>query len=239
MSALYTIMSQLKWRTVIPSLVVCVGAMVTASAETIYENRAAYVGTFNNGGFELGNQITLGGTARYLNLFSFEYSLFPAPGANVQGIVRFYNNDGAQTTTSYSTPGTKFFESAPFAVTLGALGENRNVLNFVPGDGLPTMGIEMPSTPMTWTVEFQGVQAGDAVGLSLYTPSAEFAPQVFNDYWEQQAGVWTLHNNTTPPLFGTVFQASVTPVPEPSVALLTLPAALLFWVASRRNRASR
>lgn len=221
------------------------GGVFASAGDTVYENRGSYVGTFYNNGRETGNEILLGGTAKYLDYFSFEYSLSPASeNYNISGRVRFYLNDGNlwpdSQPGSYAQPSTRFFDTDWFPVTLGPQGENRNVLEFTPGDGLPVTGLEMPSTWMTWTVEFTGMAAGDNVGLSIYAPSAEWANNVYADYWENVGGVWSLYSNSTQPTFGAVFQAGMTPVPEPTVAALLLPAgALLGWRAVRRKSGGR
>ena len=87
-------------------LLVTLGSIVCSSslrATTIYDNSQTDLFTrFNPGTIEVGDEILLGSTERYLTDFSFEYygTNTASPGnitfaGPVQARVRFYLNDGA------------------------------------------------------------------------------------------------------------------------------------------------
>src|ERR1039457_3610696 len=74
---------------------------------------------FNPGTSQIGNEIILGGTQRYLTDFSFEYwgsSSNPNSFAGaIQARVEFYMNNGPLFNT-YASPGTSFYDSGWFSV---------------------------------------------------------------------------------------------------------------------------
>src|SRR5882762_5761803 len=141
-------------------LLVTVGSIVCSSslrATTIYDNSVNDLFTrFNPGTTEVGDEIILGSTERYLTDFSFEYygTNTASPGnisfaGPVQARVRFYLNDGAAFNT-YLTPVTVVYDSGWF----GGFGPTaRNTLNFTAGSDFPVSGLYLPvSSNMTWSV---------------------------------------------------------------------------------------
>ena len=93
-----------------------------ASAATIFDNSSTDLSTrLNPGSLEVGDQIILAGTERYLTMFEFEYdglnSANPLAfaGANVEARVRFYQNNGAPF-NGYGTPNNSFYDSGWFSV---------------------------------------------------------------------------------------------------------------------------
>src|ERR1035438_6340264 len=97
------------------------GIGATLRATIIFDNTHNDLTTrFNPGTLEVGDEITLASTERYLTAFSFEYwgtassSSFSAPiTAPITAEVRFYENDGPSF-NGYATPGTMFYDSGPF-----------------------------------------------------------------------------------------------------------------------------
>lgn len=202
-------------------------ASLPVSADVIYDNSVNNLNQrFSPGYLEVGDEITLAGTMRYLTNFSFEYwgtnTLSPGNlnfSGNVQVRVRFYLQDGTPY-NGYATPGTLFFDST----FLPIVPTPRSTLNFNAGAGLdfPVGGLFMPLgvgvSNMTWSVQFIGMNPSDSVGVDLYSP-----PTVggnYSDYWQNTGvGGWSLMTNSA----GAIdFAAEMQAAPEPSSLLLGL-----------------
>src|SRR5882724_9081212 len=158
-------------------LLVAVGSIFcspTLRATIIYDNTVNDLFTrFNPGATEVGDEILLGSTERYLTNFSFEYygTNTASPGnvafaGPVQARVLFYLNDGAAFNT-YPTPGTVIFNSDWF----GGFGPtSRGTLIFSAGSDFASAGLYLPMfSNMTWSVQFRGMGATDEVGVDLYS----------------------------------------------------------------------
>jgi hypothetical protein len=210
-------------------------------AATIFDNSSNDLGMrFNPGNLEVGDEIMLAGTDRTLTGFSFEYwgvstanpSIFS--GA-VQARVQFYVNNGASF-HGYSTPSTmSFYNSDWFTVSPTLTG--RSTLNFTAGsDNIPVGGLFLPSSDMTWTVQFRNMAGTDTVGVDLYSPPT-IGTEVgdFGDYWENDGG-WLLMTNTVSRMD---FAAKFDAVPEPSSLVLSLCGGLgILTLAYRLRRKS-
>ena len=221
-------------------LLVTLGSIVCSSslrATTIYDNSQTDLFTrFNPGTIEVGDEILLGSTERYLTDFSFEYygTNTASPGnitfaGPVQARVRFYLNDGAAFNT-YLTPGTVVYDSGWF----GGIGPTvRNTLNFTAGSDFPVSGLYLPvSSNMTWSVQFQGMGATDDVGVDLFSP-----PTVGGntpDYWQNTGSGWALETNSVAVDFASRFEAA----PEPSTVAISV-AGIGILLAARRLRRNR
>ena len=187
------------------------------AAVPIYDNSANDLTLrYNPGTLEVGNEIFLAGTELHLTTFSFEfYGL--ASGANFAGSisaqVRFYENTGLPAFNGYPTPSaTPFYDSGLFAVGVPT---PRNTLVFTAGADFPSGGLLLPSTDITWTVQFSGMGAGDELGVDLYGPPV--VGNAYNDYWVNNGG-WQVITNAANNVIGAKLE-----VPEPSfVALLVL-----------------
>lgn len=197
---------------ILTSLTLCLLARQSV-ATVIYNNSTNDLQTrFAYSGNELGDEIVLAGTDRYLTNFSFEFfgtNLLGglSYGGAPQARVKFYLNDGAMF-NGYSTPSSNFFDSGWFSI--GAPTPRSTILFDTTDFGAG--GLFMPVVSnFTWSVQFQNLGANDQVGLDLYNP-----PTVglnYNDYWENNGG-WMLEtNNAVPVNFAAVFIATV---PEPS-----------------------
>ncbi len=169
-------------------------------AETIYDDSVNDLKRrYNPGTMEVGDEILLGGTARYLTNFAFEFwgtnSASPdnlAFAGAVQARVRFYSNDGAPF-HGYPTPGTVFYDSGWFDV---AAPTPRSTFVFSAGTSFPPEGLFIPVSDMTWSVQFRGMGPTDSVGIDIYSPPV--AGQSYPDHWERSGTGWTL--NTDPAL---------------------------------------
>src|SRR5436309_13214284 len=99
----------------------CLSFTLSLSAATIYDNSVNDPKIrFQPGTLEVGDEILLAGTERYLTRFDFEYwgTNTASPGnlsfaGSVQARVRFYKNDGPLF-NGYPTPGTMFYDSGVF-----------------------------------------------------------------------------------------------------------------------------
>lgn len=194
---------------------------------------------------EVGDQITLAGTERYLTRFDFEYWATTADhisfAGSVEARVRFYLNNGTQF-NGYSSPSDNFFDSGWF----GGFGPtdgypNRATIFFTEGTDFPSGGLFIPTASdnmMTWSVQFQGMGIDDTVGLDLYSPPVTGYGQDYPDYWQNNEGSigWTLQTNSYPMDFAARFFANQT-IPEPSTVTLSILGGLgILTLASRLRR---
>jgi len=212
-----------------------IGSTLSLRAATIFNNSVNdTTNRFNPGTYEVGDQIVLAGTERFLTDFSFEYwgtnSAGPTTFAgDVQARVRFYQNDGV-TFNGYASPGTMFFDSLWFQVTPTP----RATLNFTQGVDFPIGGLIIPSNDMTWSVQFRNMGATDTIGVDLYNP-----PTVgidYPDYWQNNAvRNWALMTNSLVPTMNFAAQMQAT-VPEPSVLALSVTGGLGILMMVRRLR---
>jgi hypothetical protein len=197
-----------------------VSAMVL-KATTIFDNTVTPSrAIFQNGGIEIGDEIQLAGTERYLTSFSFVYGRVGAhPEAHVDARVRFYLNDGPPPLfDSYAAPGTCFFDSDWFPVVQAF----RGTLVFSAGSEFPAEGLFLPSSNMTWSLQFQGLPSGEAGGVEIYSP-----PVVGTDppyFWSNQDGDWYRQSGGSPVDFGAKMEA----VPEPSTPTLLIAGTVLL-----------
>jgi hypothetical protein len=202
-------------------------------AATIYDNSVNDLVTrFNPGTIAIGDEINLAGTERYLSQFDFEYwgtSAGANFAGNVQARVGFYLNDGALF-NGYATPGTQLFDSGWFGIGTTP----RSTLVFTAGSDFSSAGLFIPSSTITWTVQFQGMSGSDAVGVDLYSPPV--VGSSVPDYWQNSGGGWQLMTNTVAMNFGARLFASADPVPEPSMLTFWVSSALLLVGAGRMRR---
>jgi len=206
-------------------------------AEIIYNNSTTdttfrLMATNNQ---QIGDQIIMAGTARFLTNFSLEYySPNLIFSGSVQADVAFYMNNGTLF-NGYASPGTKFFDTGfnsivpPSAYTSPAT--NVAVLNFdLRNDPLSQ---QLLPTNFTLVVTFQGlVGPADQVGVALFNPVT--VGQNTPDYWLNNGTGWQLlTNSATPVNFGARFDATV---PEPSVIGLSLLGGIAALAAARRRK---
>ena len=187
---------------------------------TIYDNSVNdLVIRFNPGTAQVGDEITLAGTQRYLTRFDFEYfgtnTASPVAFAgNVKADVKIYLNDGPLF-NGYATPGTLLWDSGLFG-GFGPTPRSTLIFTAAGGDFAPT-GLFLPTSDLTWAVQFSGMGATDSVGLDIYSPPVVGGN--FPDYWQNSGGGWQLltNNASIPMSFGARMFASANPVPEPSM----------------------
>ena len=204
-------------------------------ATTIFDNSAHDLGTrFDPGTNEAGDEILLADTARYLTTFSFEYwgvnTTHPTYfDGSIQARVKFYRNTGALVLGYASPSPASFFDSGWFSVPNPT---DRLTFDFTAGSDLPSGGLFIPTSDMTWSVQFQGMALSDSVGVDLYTPP--LIGDDYTDYWENDSG-WMLCTNGVPMDFAALLQANST-VPEPSIITLWICGGLGILTLARRLR---
>jgi hypothetical protein len=216
--------------------VAAVGLCFTTGATTIFDNsQNDLLYRFNPGTVEVGDEIILASTERYLTQFSFEFwgTNTASPGNTtfagaVEARVRFYKNDGTPF-NGYATPSSSFFDSGWFSLGTPTA---RSTVEFNQGADFPDGGLFIPVSDMTWSVEFQGMGATDSVGVDIYSPPVTGAD--YPDYWENSAG-WKLLTNGVPMNFAARMEANST-VPEPSTAALAMMGGLAVLGMARRLR---
>jgi len=209
---------------------------LNASADSLIFNNSTtdLLTRLSPGSLEVGDQIILGGTERYLTKFEFEYyglnSANPLAfsGANVEARVRFYENNGAPF-NGYGTPNNSFYDSDWFSVGGPT---DRNTFVFSAGSDFDAGGLYIPVETMTWSIQFRGMGATDELGVDIYGPAT--VGLTYPDYWENSGGNWSLKTNSLPMNFAARFTA----VPEPSSAALLALGALGLFAARSRGRAS-
>ena len=214
--------------------VLCFGLAMPLSAATIYDNSTTDLSTrFDPGTSQVGNEIILAGTDRYLTGFSFEYWELNTSGSQVQADVQFYLNNGTLF-NGYAMPGsTSFFDSGWFNVS--ATARSTEVFSIADGD-FGAGGLFLPvESNMTWTVQFRGMQTGlDSAGVDLYGPPT--VGSAYGDYWQKTGlNTWALMNNSAFPSLASDFAAVMT-VPEPSSMALSVLGGMGLLIMVRRFR---
>jgi len=224
--------------------VLCFGLTLPLLAQTtVYNNSTNDLARrFNPGTSEIGNEIILGSTQRYLTGFSFEYwGLSSSPSSfagSIQARVEFYLNNGSLF-NGYATPGTSFYDSGWFSPVGGFTPTPRSSIVFGAADFLafnPSSGggLFLPASDFTWTVQFQGMGLGDSVGTDLYGPTTVGAN--FGDFWQKIGTSWSLMNNSQSPPYAS-FAAdmmAVAVIPEPSTLALSVLGGLGLLILGRR-----
>jgi hypothetical protein len=210
---------------------------LNCNAASIYDNSTLDLGSRLDPGLnEVGDEIVLEGSERYLTDFAFGFwglnngvATGPFTGAP-EVRVRFYLNDGPDF-NGYATPGsTPFYDSDWFS--LGSPTERDSWEFSIGGGDFPAGGLLMPVVSnFTWTVQFQGLGANDTAGLDIFGPPT--VGSSYPDYWENVSGTWTLKTNVIPVNFAARFEAVV---PEPSGVVLAILGGLGLVLFGRRCR---
>ncbi len=150
---------------------------------------------FNPGALEIGDEIILDASAaRYASEFVFEYWGLNSNQVdfvgNVQARVRFYRNDGADF-NGYPTPHTLLYDSGNFSLPTTTR-STVTIEDFASEAAVPLL-VALPDS-FTWTVQFSGLDEGDAAGIDLFSPPIVGAN--FPDYWENDGSVWRLKDQS-------------------------------------------
>jgi len=230
-------------------LLICISSIsfiCSVRGATIYDDSVNDLQVrFNPGTLEVGDEIGLAGTERYLTRFDFEYwGTNTASTGNlsfagsVQARVRFYLNDGTAF-NGFPTPGTgasMFYDSGWFG---GFSPTARQTLVFTAGSDFPAGGLFIPSNlttsnHITWSIQFQGMTATDSVGVDIYSPAVVGTD--YSDYWLNSGGSWSLQTNNAGPIdFASRFFANQE-VPEPTSLALCILGGMGMLVSWGRSR---
>ncbi|MDB6037037.1 MAG: hypothetical protein JWM99_878 [Verrucomicrobiales bacterium] len=163
------------------ALVFSLCAMALHAQEIVYDN------TVHNLDFglpvtgEVGDEVTLGGTARNITDVQFEYFGNWLTQGNEIGQVRFYLNDGPGVDAFGSqAPKTMIWESPLFQLYPGYNAQSIHDLN-----------ITVPNN-FTVGMQFYGIDrnAGEEMQLLLYDPPT--VGKSFGDYWQKNDSIWGL-----------------------------------------------
>jgi len=181
--------------------------------EVVYDNTAnAYNNLFYPSSLEYGDEISLGGTARTITEFQFEYLGDFPPEQEATVVVRLYDNDGPNPypTGDFSQPGTLAYESEPLRIYPGY-----NVL------ALRELSVTV-SNSITWSVKFSGLKGTyqNRAGITHYAaPNVGFS---YDDFWMKTATGWQLFSfQGNPP---SNFAARIVASPDtPMQVLATTP----------------
>jgi hypothetical protein len=192
------------------ALLACLGLTPDIRAdEVVYDNTEKdYNNMFFPSTLEYGDEIELGGTARTITEFQFEYYGDFVPEQEATVVVRLYDNDGPNPnpTGDFSQPGTLAYESEPLRIYPGY-----NVL------ALKNLSIAV-SNSITWSVKFDGITGAynNRAGLTHYD-----APTVgsdYDDFWMRTSTGWGLFSfEGNPPAN---FAARVIASPETPMEIL-------------------
>ncbi len=152
----------------------------SAVSKTVYDNATTSVNRSLFEGVEFGDQVVLDNNLLpicRLDSFIFQYVGKKFSGDETARI-QFYKNDGP-----LGKPGMMIFDSGSFEIPAAPDGATVDL-----GD---LGAISVPSN-FTWTISFEGVNAGvgESAGLSLYGP-----PKIgsgFLDYWARNGNDWAL-----------------------------------------------
>jgi hypothetical protein len=202
----------------------------TGFAATVYDNSVntlsrSYSPAAVGGAVpEFGDQVFLSGSDRRITDFQFEYFLSAsgATAGNETAELFFHQNNGG---TSGIDPGTVLYRSGEFSLSTGFQTVAAQALS-----------VALPSSTFTWSVVFNGIEAGESAGLLLYNPPT--VGSSFDDFWQKNAnGTWStflVDAGATPANFA----ARITAVPEPGTYALAVVGGLILAGYRRMKRRS-
>jgi len=158
-----------------------------AQSSILYNNTSGNQGVNFNYSGQAGNEVVLAGSATHdlVTGLSFQYDLSGTGTASADMVLNLWANNGPLV-SGYPSPGTLLYSTTPFALTSFTTG---STISYGPADFGGT-GVVVPKD-FTWTVSFTGLTAGEAAGLSLYSPPTVGAN--FGDAWMNSGSGWGLN----------------------------------------------
>jgi hypothetical protein len=189
-------------------------APVGAGAETVYENVAGPSGGIALDPLdELGDEVTLGGSARVVTTFEFLYAGQFDQDGDEMVTLRFYDNDGPG-----GEPGTLFYDSGPLPIVPVA-----SATVYAVDD----IDVEVPET-FTCTVDVDGTGAGsDRASLLV----ADGPPSVGSS---DASFIWLCCWAQFGPFATDNFYARIEALPEPAGGLAAGAALIALLARGRR-----
>jgi hypothetical protein len=192
-------------------------------ADVVYDNSTGDLATrFNPGTIEVGDQISLAGSYRYVTNFTFEYFATNI-SLSLDARIRFYANDGA-IVDGLASPGSLLFDSDFF--NLSGLGNTERA----------TLVFDLTGTPIlvpdifTWTIQFTNIATGGGAGLDIFSPPTVGGNS--SQYWEFDGVNWLSKTNA---IVSMDFAARVSATPEPSSMALIALGSLAICAFRRRK----
>jgi hypothetical protein len=164
-----------------------IAILFTLCAMALHAQEIVYDNTVHNLDFglpvtgEVGDEVTLGGTARNITDVQFEYFGNWLTQGNEVGQLRFYLNDGPGVDLFNSqAPKTMIWESPLFQLYPGYNAQSIHDLN-----------IAVPNN-FTVGMQFYGIDrsAGEEMQILLYDPPT--VGKSFGDYWQKNGSTWGL-----------------------------------------------
>ncbi len=196
-----------------------------AQNQVLYLDNTKFLGeNLDFGNAEVGNEISLVGTAATYVITSFIYQFdfittagVGSPDGSELADLRFYANDGlpwktgrASPGTRANAPGTMLFDSGPFPIGGFTPNSGSLVQFFNPAE---LGAVVIVPRRFTWAVAYSGLSADETAGLGFYSPAT--VGTNFGEAWLNETGAWqilTPSQGNPAPVFGAI--ASGTPVPE-------------------------
>jgi len=196
-------------------LLLCLGFVALGRGEVVYDNLTAPISAFTGVTLEMGDEVTLGGTARHLTSFTLPLTTSALEPGTAQLAFRLYAN-----TAQGGWPGITLYSTSAFTVTYAPGVTQLNTL------ALPE--VLVPDT-FTWTIRPLS-STGELPDLQWYDPPTVGSSADFT--WQRWVNEWRRVDALDPQVdnFGGRFEA----VPEPGAAL-ALALAVLIWRRARRG----
>jgi hypothetical protein len=163
------------------ALFLSLSAISAGAQEIVYDNTLHSLDYGLPVTAEVGDEITLGGTARNVTDVEFEYFGDWLTQGNEVGQLRFYLNDGIGVDAFGSqAPKTLIWESPLFQLYPGYNSQSINSLNITVPDNF------------TLAMQFYGIDrnAGEELEILLYDPPA--VGKSYGDYWQKTGLIWGL-----------------------------------------------
>ncbi|MFO1499226.1 MAG: hypothetical protein U1G07_12665 [Verrucomicrobiota bacterium] len=201
----------------------------TAFGTVVYDNTVNYLNlSYSAGnGVEFGDEIFLaGGPGQTITQFEFDTFVGANANGNESVTIRFLLNDGTPLGPNRVQPSTSLYTSSSISLPLGFATTT-----------LSSLAVTLPAgvNNFTWTAEFNGIDAGEQVGLLFYHPPV--IGDSYTDIWKKQGSTWdTFLFNGINASFGARIQ---TPEAGSSAALFSLALAPLLCGSRRWLRSLR